>query len=65
MVINFWLVELSKAQDIEAGNGTTTVLVLAGSFLGAASRLIAKDMRIEPMQIVLLFVIIRAFILRR
>ena len=36
------LVELSKAQDIEAGDGTTSVVVLAGSLLEAASRLLEK-----------------------
>ncbi|XP_078034598.1 chaperonin containing TCP1 subunit 4 [Augochlora pura] len=36
------LVELSKAQDIEAGDGTTSVVVLAGSFLEAAEHLLAK-----------------------
>lgn len=35
-------VELSKAQDIEAGDGTTSVVVLAGSLLGAAQRLLEK-----------------------
>jgi T-complex protein 1 subunit delta len=35
-------VELSKAQDIEAGDGTTTVVVLAGSLLNAGQRLLAK-----------------------
>lgn len=39
---SFQLVELSKAQDIEAGDGTTTVVVIAGSLLDAASRLVAK-----------------------
>lgn len=34
--------ELSKAQDIEAGDGTTTVVVLAGSLLNASQRLLAK-----------------------
>ena len=38
------LVELSKAQDIEAGDGTTSVVVLAGSLLDAASRLLEKGM---------------------
>jgi T-complex protein 1 subunit delta len=38
------LVELSKAQDIEAGDGTTSVVVLAGALLGAASNLLAKGM---------------------
>nr|CAD2198281.1 unnamed protein product [Meloidogyne enterolobii] len=36
------LVELSKAQDIEAGDGTTTVVILAGSLLDAAEKLLAK-----------------------
>lgn len=36
------LVELSKAQDIEAGDGTTTVVVIAGAFLEASSKLLAK-----------------------
>ncbi|XP_076293683.1 chaperonin containing TCP1 subunit 4 [Lasioglossum baleicum] len=36
------LVELSRAQDIEAGDGTTSVVVLAGSFLEAAERLLQK-----------------------
>lgn len=38
------LVELSKAQDIEAGDGTTTVVVIAGAFLDAASKLLAKGL---------------------
>ncbi|CAD5212139.1 unnamed protein product [Bursaphelenchus okinawaensis] len=36
------LVELSKAQDIEAGDGTTTVVVMAGDFLDAAEKLLNK-----------------------
>uniref|UniRef100_A0A915CT86 T-complex protein 1 subunit delta n=1 Tax=Ditylenchus dipsaci TaxID=166011 RepID=A0A915CT86_9BILA len=36
------LVELSKAQDIEAGDGTTTVVIIAGSLLDAAEKLLAK-----------------------
>jgi len=36
------LVELSKAQDIEAGDGTTTVVVIAGALLEAASKLLGK-----------------------
>lgn len=36
------LVELSKAQDIEAGDGTTSVVVLAGSLLEAAEKLLQK-----------------------
>jgi len=31
-----------KAQDIEAGDGTTTVVVIAGSLLGAAQQLLSK-----------------------
>lgn len=36
------MVELSKAQDIEAGDGTTSVVVIAGSLLEAAERLLQK-----------------------
>ncbi|KAJ3149133.1 T-complex protein 1 subunit delta [Irineochytrium annulatum] len=36
------LVELSAAQDIEAGDGTTSVVVLAGSLLTAAEKLLEK-----------------------
>merc|ERR1712134_208267 len=36
------LVELSKAQDIEAGDGTTSVVVIAGSLLQAAEKLLNK-----------------------
>lgn len=36
------LVDLSAAQDVEAGDGTTSVVVIAGSLLGAAERLLAK-----------------------
>lgn len=38
----FQLVELSQAQDIEAGDGTTSVVVLAGSLLSAAEKLLAQ-----------------------
>lgn len=38
----FQLVELSKAQDVEAGDGTTSVVVIAGSLLEAAERLLQK-----------------------
>lgn len=34
--------ELSKAQDVEAGDGTTSVVVIAGSLLSAAQRLLEK-----------------------
>uniref|UniRef100_A0AAQ5ZA62 T-complex protein 1 subunit delta n=1 Tax=Amphiprion ocellaris TaxID=80972 RepID=A0AAQ5ZA62_AMPOC len=36
------LVELSKAQDIEAGDGTTSVVVIAGALLDACSKLLQK-----------------------
>ena len=36
------LVELSKAQDVEAGDGTTTVVIIAGSLLNAAQSLLVK-----------------------
>jgi T-complex protein 1 subunit delta len=36
------LVDLSAAQDVEAGDGTTTVVVIAGALLVAAERLLDK-----------------------
>lgn len=36
------LVELSKAQDIEAGDGTTSVVVLCGALLDAARKLLKR-----------------------
>merc|ERR1719502_147556 len=36
------LVELSRAQDTEAGDGTTTVVVMAGSLLNSARGLLTK-----------------------
>jgi len=36
------LVNLSAAQDVEAGDGTTSVVVICGSLLGAADRLLGK-----------------------
>jgi len=36
------LVEMSKSQDIEAGDGTTTVVVIAGSLLSAAQQLLSR-----------------------
>jgi T-complex protein 1 subunit delta len=38
----FQLVELSKAQDIEAGDGTTSVVVVAGSLLEASEKLLQR-----------------------
>ena len=43
------LVNLSKAQDVEAGDGTTSVVVLAGSMLEAAEKLLKKG--IHPSEI--------------
>ena len=40
--------ELSKAQDIEAGDGTTSVVVLAGSLLDASAKLLAKGIYTYP-----------------
>ena len=36
------LVQTSKAQDVEAGDGTTSVVILAGALLKAAERLLIK-----------------------
>ncbi|KAF4521211.1 hypothetical protein B566_EDAN010750 [Ephemera danica] len=36
------MVELSRAQDIEAGDGTTSVVVIAGSLLEASEKLLAR-----------------------
>jgi len=36
------MVELSKAQDVEAGDGTTSVVVIAGALLQAAEKLLDK-----------------------
>ena len=41
-LICFQLVELSKAQDVEAGDGTTSVCVIAGSLLDACEKLLNK-----------------------
>eukprot|EP00295_Goniomonas_pacifica_P048139 CAMPEP_0175923552 /NCGR_PEP_ID=MMETSP0108-20121206/14632_1 /TAXON_ID=195067 ORGANISM="Goniomonas pacifica, Strain CCMP1869" /NCGR_SAMPLE_ID=MMETSP0108 /ASSEMBLY_ACC=CAM_ASM_000204 /LENGTH=719 /DNA_ID=CAMNT_0017246561 /DNA_START=6 /DNA_END=2166 /DNA_ORIENTATION=- len=43
------LVDLSKSQDVVAGDGTTTVVVLAGALLGACSKLLNRG--IHPSQI--------------
>jgi len=37
------LVEISKAQDTEAGDGTTTVVVMAGALLNSAQNLLDKN----------------------
>lgn len=36
------LVELSNAQDVEAGDGTTSVVVVAGALLEASEKLLQK-----------------------
>lgn len=36
------MVELSRAQDIEAGDGTTSVVVIAGALLNAVEKLLNK-----------------------
>ncbi|KAH3680947.1 hypothetical protein WICMUC_000090 [Wickerhamomyces mucosus] len=36
------LVDVSGAQDVEAGDGTTSVVILTGALLGAAEKLLAK-----------------------
>merc|ERR1712166_1388209 len=38
------LVEISKAQDIEAGDGTTSVVVIAGALLKASEELLSKGL---------------------
>ena len=38
------LVDLSAAQDVEAGDGTTSVVVIAGSLLGTSDKLLGKGM---------------------
>lgn len=38
------LVEISKAQDIEAGDGTTSVVVMAGALLKASQELLNKGL---------------------
>jgi T-complex protein 1 subunit delta len=43
------LVELSQSQDIQAGDGTTTVTILAGALLDACGTLLSKG--IHPVQI--------------
>ena len=36
------MVDLSKAQDVEAGDGTTSVVVICGALLAACEQLLAK-----------------------
>jgi hypothetical protein len=36
------MVDLSHSQDVEAGDGTTSVVVIAGALLGAAEGLLNK-----------------------
>uniref|UniRef100_A0A7C9EYZ2 T-complex protein 1 subunit beta n=1 Tax=Opuntia streptacantha TaxID=393608 RepID=A0A7C9EYZ2_OPUST len=48
------LIEISKTQDDEVGDGTTSVVVLAGELLREAEKLVA--MKIHPMTIISGFV---------
>lgn len=48
------MVELSRAQDLEAGDGTTSVVVICGALLGAAQQLLDKG--IHPQTIASAFV---------
>ena len=48
------MVELSRAQDVEAGDGTTSVVVLCGALLDAAQQLLDKG--IHPQTIATAFV---------
>lgn len=43
------MIQTSKAQDVEAGDGTTSVVILAGALLEAAETLIHKG--IHPSRI--------------
>lgn len=36
------LVDLSAAQDVQAGDGTTSVVIIAGSLLSVAEKLLAN-----------------------
>lgn len=49
--LTYKLVELSQAQDIEAGDGTTSVVVLAGSLLGAAEKLLSQGELPTPLRL--------------
>lgn len=46
------MIELSRAQDEEVGDGTTSVIVLAGQALASAEQFIVKESGIHPTQIV-------------
>lgn len=41
------IVELSKSQDVEAGDGTTSVVVMCGSFLNACKLLLDKSIHCQ------------------
>lgn len=49
------MAELSKSQDVEAGDGTTSVVVIAGALLGAAEKLLGKG--IHPQTITEAFLV--------
>ena len=50
MFFNLVCADISKVQDDEVGDGTTSVVVLAGELLREAEKLIAKN--IHPMTII-------------
>ena len=56
MTCLFQLVELSKAQDVEAGDGTTSVCVIAGSLLDACQKLLSKGKICGPVHVILVLV---------
>lgn len=45
-----WASDISKVQDDEVGDGTTSVVVLAGELLREAEKLV--NMKIHPMTII-------------
>jgi T-complex protein 1 subunit beta len=50
VVGGFGLADISKVQDDEVGDGTTSVVVLAGELLREAEKLVA--LKIHPMTII-------------
>ena len=50
------MVDLSNSQDVEAGDGTTSVVVIAGALLAAAEGLLNKGVHLETRRAALLTV---------
>ena len=48
------MVDLSNSQDVEAGDGTTSVVVIAGALLAAAEGLLNKGVHLETRRAALL-----------